>query len=265
MKVKVFLGCMIVAVLMTAAALAERDDWKVVQDDEWCNDFNGYCEVREITLTDRNDLQLESVNGAIRVEGWNQDVVHVKARVQVRKSNRDEARRIADEVEIEVGDVIKARRGSSFKKWRNRKWSVSYKVMVPRDMDVEVGTTNGSVKVIDVNAAVTAGTTNGSVRIEGAAGDVFASTTNGAIDCELHEQWKGNDIEMSTTNGAVKLVAPEDFSADVKARTVNGGVRVDHAIRINNKTKRRLDGRIGDGDAKVRISTVNGGVKIIEG
>jgi hypothetical protein len=57
---------------------------------------------------------------------------------------------------------------------------------------------------------------------------------------------------------------PSHYSARLEAKTTNGGIRVEHPVRIDSKSRRRLRATIGDGGAVIRARTVNGGVKIRE-
>lgn len=253
------------------AATASTDEWKVVDDDEWCEDRgwgSKYCEVREITLpADGNDIGVRTVNGSIRVEGWDRDEIYIKAKIQVRGSKRG-AEEIASEITIDTDGTIRADGPSQ--SWTRKifggrgGWSVSYRVMVPHDFDLAVRSTNGSLHVEDVRGDIDFGTTNGSIRLYGVAGDLKGGSTNGGVAVTLDgRRWHGHEIDVHTTNGKIKLVLPEDFSADLDARTTNGGIRVDHLIRIHEKSRRRLRGTIGEGGTRLKARTTNGGISFV--
>ena len=113
-------------------------------------------------------------------------------------------------------------------------------------------TTNGGVKGTNVNANI-----------------LEASSVNGGIDIELGAALDpAGTIDIETVNGGVTLGLASESKATIVARAVNGGVRVD-GLDIQKQeqsnsfeSKRRLEGTLNGGGAKVNISTTNGGVRI---
>ena len=101
------------------------------------------------------------------------------------------------------------------------------------------------------------------------AGILEASSVNGGIDIELGRALDENaSIDIETVNGGVSLGLASESKATIVARAINGGVRVD-GLDIQKQeqsnsfeSKRRLEGTLNGGGAKVNISTTNGGVRI---
>ena len=69
-------------------------------------------------------------------------------------------------------------------------------------------------------------------------------------------------------NGGVELALPSESKATIAARCVNGGVHVD-GLEIAKEEqgndferRRRLNGTMNGGGAKVNMSTTNGGVRL---
>jgi hypothetical protein len=70
-------------------------------------------------------------------------------------------------------------------------------------------------------------------------------------------------------NGGIELGLPPESKATIAARAVNGGVRVAEELAIQKEAqdnefsaKRRLNGTLNGGGARVNVSTTNGGVRI---
>ena len=92
---------------------------------------------------------------------------------------------------------------------------------------------------------------------------------NGGIEFELGSPLDGTDsIEIETVNGGVELALPSESKATIAARCVNGGVHVD-GLEIAKEEqsndferRRRLNGTMNGGGAKVNMSTTNGGVRL---
>ncbi len=58
------------------------------------------------------------------------------------------------------------------------------------------------------------------------------------------------------------LELSEHYSADLVARTVNGGFEIDLPVQVQGKIGRKLETRLGSGGAPIRVVTTNGGVSI---
>jgi DUF4097 and DUF4098 domain-containing protein YvlB len=139
---------------------------------------------------------------------------------------------------------------------------VRYTVRVPAGTVVNVDNTNGRIKLIDLNGAVTAETTNGGVSGSGLTGAVHATTTNGGIDLDVSAV-HADGISLETTNGGVSLKLPADAKADISASCVNGGISSDLTLEKDGESSRRsLRGRLNGGGPRVSLETVNGGVRI---
>ena len=76
-------------------------------------------------------------------------------------------------------------------------------------------------------------------------------------------RWHGDEISLSTTNGGIDVGLPHDFSAKLDVATTNGSIQVEHRIKLEHHSGRRLRGTVGDGDATIRAKTVNGGVSFV--
>jgi len=263
---------LMIAVLgVLIAGVAAAGEWEVKEESKWCEndrwDGDRYCEVREITLeAGRNVVRVDgAANGGISVEGWDRNEIRIEARVTVwtRDDEEKEALEILNKIKIDTDGTIEA----TGPKQRNREgWSVSYRIMVPKESNLELETNNGGISVTDVEGEIEAEAMNGGMSLTRLAGDVKAHTTNGGLDVELGgERWKGDGLDATTTNGGVTLEIPKNYNAELETGTVNGSVHVDFPITVQGKISKKLEATLGDGGARVRVRTTNGGVHLRRG
>ncbi|UCC73843.1 MAG: DUF4097 family beta strand repeat protein [Gemmatimonadota bacterium] len=244
---------------------------RVVQDDDWCResgydrDRDHYCEVREFTLrADREVIVVDAApNGGIKVEGWDRNEILVRAKVQAQARHEGDARGIVSEIDVLTGGTISA---DGPRTGRNEGWSVSFRVYVPHDSNLELESTNGGITITDVSGDMRFRTTNGGIHLSGLQGDVDGRTTNGGLHIELEgDEWEGAGLDVQTTNGGIKLYVPDDYRCHLESGTVNGSFRIDFPITVQGRIDRRITADIGGGGTTIRVFTTNGSVSIRRG
>jgi DUF4097 and DUF4098 domain-containing protein YvlB len=256
------------ALLLALPAGALAQDWKTVDDDDWCDERkwnDRWCEVREIVLPANRDVIVVDAgrNGGVEVNGWDEDEIRVRAKVQVWEVDDDEAEEVARTVEISAGDRISVRGPRPGR--HDVAWSVSFRLDVPRESNLDLEAYNGGIRIEDVDGEIRFVTTNGGVRLEDLAGDVRGETRNGGVDIELSgSTWRGKGLDVETRNGGIDLDIPEDYSAELETSTVNGRIRSDLPVLIDDRHGRTLWAELGDGGPMIRLQTKNGGVRIRE-
>lgn len=242
----------------------------VVENSEWCKEKNNnrynsskerHCEVREITLDSRQDLNVDAgKNGGISIKSWNKNEIQIMAKVSVYARRTDDAQDIAEQVSIKTNSEIKANIPSLDRK---QNVSVSYRIYVPREIGLNLEAHNGGISIIDVDGDIRFETLNGGVRLSNLSGDVRGETTNGGLKIELTgSEWIGDGLDVETTNGGVTLYIPEKYNAQLKTGTVNGSMDFDFPMMISGRFNKNLTTTLGDGGKTIRVVTTNGGVKI---
>lgn len=223
-----------------------------------------------------DELAIDNVNGSIEVEAWDRDEVRVEAEKKVKASSRERAEEALAELTVEVRESpgrleisTESPRGTDgFLAWltgRQIQGSVHYRLLVPRDVQLDARTVNGRVHAEGTAGDLRFRSTNGRIEVVDAAGSVRASTTNGSIDVELARVDEGAELDFSTTNGSIRLEVPADLAADLRASTTNGSISTDLPIVVDGRvSKRRLEGTINGGGGRVRLSTTNGSIRIVE-
>lgn len=261
--------------LMTGLALAltlaaPLGAQRILPDHEWCegDDISSrserYCEVREFTLEARDLVRVDAEpNGGIRVEAWDRNEISLLAKVQA-WSRRGNPQEIVNGVEISTGGTILAE-GPSME--RREGWSASFRLMVPRNSNLDLESMNGGIDIYGVYGEMAFSTMNGGITLEDVGGDVRGETTNGGLKVLLSgNQWQGERLDLQTTNGSVNLTLPEGFRADLTTGTVNGSFHTDFPITVRGRLRsNRLSTQLNGGGPPIRLSTTNGAVRIRSG
>lgn len=227
---------------------------------------------RTYTLADQGRLELINVNGRITAEPAPDDKVTVEGRRSVKASTDEAAKEKLAELQIReevTGDRVRVEsrppRLSGF-----GGHEIEWAIKVPRGVVVDLRTVNGGVRITGLQGEVHARTTNGGVRGKDVGTQILeASSVNGGIEIEFTRPLESTaSVEVETVNGGVELGLMADSKATISARAVNGGVSVtdlpvEKQEQANSfESKRRLEGTLNGGGAKVKISTTNGGVRI---
>jgi hypothetical protein len=140
---------------------------------------------------------------------------------------------------------------------------VEFTVRVPRGVNVNVGTVNGSVDVRGATGEVNASSVNGGVDAISDGGPVSASTVNGSIRASMRSLGRG-DLEFSTVNGSIIVELPEALDADLRMTTVNGSLSSrDFPLTVTGRfNPQNMRATIGKGGTRLSFTTVNGNVEI---
>ncbi len=147
--------------------------------------------------------------------------------------------------------------------------SVSGDVVVEGDGsegEIRAATVSGDVVVNNVSGEVQAESVSGDITIEeGTITRANLETVNGDINFEA--AFTGDDkLVADTVNGSVRITFKGDVSAEFSIETFNGSIRNCFGPKAERTSKYtpgwELEFTEGDGDAKVIVSTMNGGVRI---
>jgi hypothetical protein len=176
----------------------------------------------------------------------------------------------------------------------NKRWTVLYKIHVPRGADVQVEAKNGPVSFRDVDGTIVARTQNGPLSLKNVSGNVDATAKNGPISIvggsgnvkvearngplSVHldgNAWLGT-LDASTQNGPLSVKVPRGYNSGVVVESSGRGPFSCRAEGCEQWRRTRTDDddddwvrhvrprrvELGNGRADVRLSTVNGPVTI---
>ena len=140
---------------------------------------------------------------------------------------------------------------------------MEYEIKVPRNIDLNLHTTNGNVRVEEVSGKIRLESTNGKIIAEEIKGLARCKTTNGSIRVEFDEISDDDKMSFKTTNGSIKLYLPEDFGADAELKTTNGHIDSDFEFTEKiRKSRKRYSGQINEGGGELICSTTNGSIHL---
>lgn len=229
---------------------------------------------RTYTVQAGGRFELINVNGRITAEPADGNDVVVEGRRTAKARTDEAARDMLAKLEIreEVGGASVRVESRPPRLTGFGGHEIEWTVKVPKGIVVDFRTTNGGVRLTGLSGEVHAKTTNGGVKGTNLAIDTLeASVVNGGLEIELGAPLDATDkVDLTTVNGGVQLSLPSESKATIAARAVNGGVRVsddlnlkrDHEGDTEREQRRRLDGTMNGGGARVNVNTTNGGVRL---
>jgi hypothetical protein len=223
-------------------------------------------------------VYVRNLNGPVRVEAGTGNKVEVSAEKHWRRGNPADVKITVRQVGSGSGDVLVCAL------WNDRStcdedgyhshndgWrgdndrndvQVEFVVRLPAGVKIDASTVNGGVTVDGVTSTVVAHTVNGGIDARSTGGAVTARTTNGDVTVSS-AKLDGDRTEYTTVNGTITVSLPASVNADVEMRTVNGRLSSDFPLTVEGTfSPRRLHATLGKGGATLRLSTVNGSIRL---
>src|SRR6476660_1117955 len=215
-------------------------------------------------------VSLANINGGVKIKVWDRAAVQVDA---IKKAYRRER---LEEAKIEVTATeenirIKTDYPDENQTFRSdqRRYDnpaiVEYSLTVPRKAILEsIERSNGPGDIDGVEGNVNASSINGPVTANGLMGEARLSTINGPLQAVFTQLDESKAIALGSVNGSVTIVIPSHANAAVRASTVHGMISNDFGIQVKHGeyVGHSLEGQIGSGGPKVKLTNVNGGIRI---
>lgn len=215
-------------------------------------------------------VNLGNINGGVQIKVWDRAAVQVDAIKKAYKQSR------LAEAQIQVNateEIIRIRTEYPYEKHSFRSGEgrydnpaqVEYTVTVPRKATLEsIEVVNGSLDIEGVEGSVKASSINGKLSARGLAGDARLSTVNGQLQAAFTQLDESKPITLGSVNGNVTLIIPSNANASIRAGTVHGGISSDFGLQIRHGeyVGHSMDGQIGTGGPKIKLSNVNGAIKV---
>ena len=240
-------------------------------------------------------LELETFNGSVEIRSWDQNKIDISgtkfaSSAALRDEIRIDTHSTPDSVTIRVVRPSEHRGNMGAK----------FEVRVPRSVSLDrLVSSNGAVKVENVQGPVHVHTSNGGVTFSQVQGPVDAETNNGGIDLSdvtgsakletsnghIHadhvtgpvEATSSNgdihlafvtapksDIHASTSNSSIEVSMPSSSPVRVRADTSNGSITSDFEVASGSSTKTHLEGAVNGGGPLIDLSTSNGSIKVVK-
>ena len=213
-------------------------------------------------------VSIANINGDVHISAWDQPSVKVDAVKRATSQQR------LSEVTVDVTNTpdsveIKTRYPQDRNEGRHDGWaSVEYTLTIPRGARLEgAELVNGSLDIEGVQGDVHASLVNGEVKARGLGGEVKISTVNGSVEANVARLDDAKGVNLNSVNGSLVLIIPSGAGAQVKASTLHGSITNDFGLKVDDGqfVGHSLNGQIGSGGPRIKLSNVNGSIAIKSG
>ena len=241
-------------------------------------------ELKTFKVTGQAELVLDTFDGAIELHSWDKNEIEVeiekRAMEQVLLDEiKIDAQQQGDKIIIKVtGPTRMEHRGVTL--GVNISPTARLRVAVPRNINVNATSGDGSIRAEAIDGRIVLNTTDGSVtatriggdiqirsgdgsiRIDHATGKIDLETTDGSIGLEAKptvlrartgdgsiraniepDTLMAENWELTTSDGSVTVTLPGTFSAELDAETSDGTVRTNHPLLSADDRDDRQDRR----------------------
>lgn len=223
---------------------------------------------RTFPVTGQPDVTLETFDGSIEIHSWDRNEVEVE--IEKRAMDQSlidqmtvEAEQEGDRIVLRVKGPVREERGMTI--GMHVSPAARLLVAVPRNLTLQVRSSDGSIRAEDLAGRITLDTGDGSITADRVSGEVEIRTGDGSIRAEnaegrldvqtgdgsitldgklalLRARTSDGSIrlrvasgsamadawDVQTTDGSVTVELPAGFNAEIDAETSDGSVRVSH-------------------------------------
>lgn len=256
----------IVLVWLTLVALVAAGSTIVLGQDRVQEEFH-----QTYQLAPQGRIQLENINGNVRITGWDRNEVKVDAvKWAYTRERLDEAQIVVDASTDNIRISTKyPERNQTFRDDRegklNNPATVEYTLFVPRSARIDaVEIINGNMSLEGLTNDARASSINGNVSARGLMGEAKLSTINGNLEATFNQLDATKSIALTSVNGNVTITIPSDASASLRASNVHGGIQNDFGlpVRKGEYVGYDLAGQLGQGATRIKLASVNGQIQI---
>ncbi len=226
-------------------------------------------------------LEVELVNGSIRVTGYSGKDVVIDAAARASKHPSTSPGNVAGMKRISAGNSLSLtaeeknnRIEISTESWKS---PIDLVIKVPRNFSLKVSTVNdGDITIDNVAGELEVTNVNGDITLSQVAGSAVANTVNGDLKATFTRITAGAPMAFSTLNGKVDVTLPANASAALKMKSDQGNVYSDFDVALskgqpkvthtsqNGLSRLSTDdwtyGKINSGGAELMMKTFNGDI-----
>lgn len=185
-------------------------------------------------------LIIDNIQGDVIVEGYDGNTIELVLNITVNAYDQKELDEAMKELELDERtseDELLLRMKAPFVRYRDDNrlrgggmqcdgpdydYAYDFKLRVPSSVKLHASTINdGRIRITDMQTIERSGNVNGPIFISGVKETKDISTVNGDIDIRYTSR-PLDDGRFNTINGDITLELPEDFSAEVEAKSMQG-------------------------------------------
>ncbi len=216
---------------------------------------------RRLPLKYGGRLTLENTQGDIRISGWDEDEVELRAEIST--DSEEDLSLVPVEIDAKDDEI---RISSLYPVYAPKlKVKVDYRLRVPRETDLKlIKSMNGDISVSGVSGRAKVEVGNGEINVKEFTGFLKVTATNGKIEVEVSRINEAGHVELENYNGDISFRLPRNTKAYWLVKTMNG--HIDSTIPFTIKDDfgpevARLDGAE---EPVINIYSINGDIRIEE-
>jgi hypothetical protein len=217
-------------------------------------------------------LKIRTDVGSIKIATHEKKTIELELRVE--GQNSDKFKFSHEQNKQGVNLIGEYDNGSN---WNNR-ILVEFILTIPKQYNLNIDTSGGSISIEDLIGSIEANTSGGSIRVgnikgnveldtsggsittETIEGEINAHTSGGSINVTIEKQ-PTKDAKFSTSGGSITAKLKSDIKISIDASTSGGRVSTDFTVdgKIRDNSIR---GEINGGGPKLTLSTSGGSVRV---
>jgi len=216
---------------------------------EWIQEVTG-------TFSAGKIVKVKSTNGAIRIQGAQQNNITYTIREHVRAVTEETARRELARMKFTTyssGETVVLRADCE----GSKQGSIDFDIQVPMQTAlVKLETDGGSVVAKNLSGRVEANTGAGGIQLDQIAGMIAVASGGGNIEIGK----VGSDVQASTGGGSIRLVSA---AGQVTAKSGGGNLNIGWAKVMTLRTEGGSI-RVAKCDGQIRAETAGGNIDLNE-
>jgi DUF4097 and DUF4098 domain-containing protein YvlB len=230
-------------------------------------------------------VEIESFNGSIEINGWDKDTVEIHG------TKYASSQELLNLLKVDIANMPDSIRIRSVRPADRRgNMGVKFVLSVPKKAileriassngavrvtqiegngriktsngavrasnfkgDIEITTSNGAVELDAFSGGATVRTSNGSIKAHGVKGHFDAETSNGSIDAHILEASSGRPVRVESSNGRITLQIDALNGSDVRASTSNSSLTVKLPSALSARVKASTSNASIDSDYELTV------------
>jgi DUF4097 and DUF4098 domain-containing protein YvlB len=223
---------------------------------------------------------VNSNDASIEVRSWERHEVEVRVTTDGLKIGPGHVqvtdRQAGDRIEVEV------RRPHQVMSLSFHSYSLRIEVSVPREVNLDLHSGDGHIKVDDVkgeirldssdghldglrlDGSLRAHTSDGRIHVEGRFDALDVSTSDGSIEAEVQPGSKmSSGWSLHSGDGSITLHLPESLAADLDLHTGDGHIDMDLPVTVSGSLSRStVRGKLNGGGFLLNVRTSDGSIHL---
>ncbi|MCJ7728861.1 MAG: DUF4097 domain-containing protein [Sedimentisphaerales bacterium] len=216
-------------------------------------------------IAPRQALDVYTDVGSITVTGGDFTDCSVTAKITVKASTEEKARKLAEETQIKLepaDDRLKVKIEKPPMADRDAIF-VSFSITVPRQTALDLQTNVGELEVDNITEYIRAKTNVGKITCREITGRTDLTTNGGEVMVVYAKNAPAAcHADISTSVGKIDFAGPDNLSAAFHASANVGSIETRLPLTVTGKIGKSIDGAVGAGEGKVTLEANVGSIKI---